>query len=122
MRMVYSEDKGGTTDIAVPTADRERFCLQDAEVLQLADLAIKIENHYSEIAGNPMPMDIEWAKDANDGQLYVIQARPETVASQRVAQVPRSGVGHGPASGREDCHRTRAGQFRSSRTHKLSAG
>jgi pyruvate,water dikinase len=52
-------------------------------VLKLADDAIRIEDHYSAHAGHPMPMDIEWAKDADDGQLYVIQARPETVASRR---------------------------------------
>jgi pyruvate, water dikinase len=54
-------------------------------VLELADYAIKIENHYSAIAGHAMPMDIEWAKDRDDGCLYVVQARPETVASQRAA-------------------------------------
>jgi pyruvate,water dikinase len=85
MRMVYADGQSGTTNIPVPAADRERFCLQDTEVLTLADLAIKIEDHYSQHAGHPMPMDIEWAKDADDGQLYVIQARPETVASQRAA-------------------------------------
>ncbi len=56
-----------------------------AEVLNLADYAIKIEDHYSAHAGHPMPMDIEWAKDADDGKLYVIQARPETVASRRIS-------------------------------------
>jgi pyruvate, water dikinase len=85
MRMVYADGQSGTTNIPVPAAERERFCLDDSEVLSLADLAIKIEDHYSHSAGHPMPMDIEWAKDADDGQLYVIQARPETVASQRAA-------------------------------------
>jgi pyruvate,water dikinase len=85
MRMVYADGQGGTTNIPVPASERERFCLDDTEVLRLADLAIKIEDHYSHNAGHPMPMDIEWAKDADDGQLYVIQARPETVTSQREA-------------------------------------
>ena len=85
MRMVYADGQSGTTNIPVPASERERFCLDDTEVLRLADLAIKIEDHYSVNAGHPMPMDIEWAKDADDGQLYVIQARPETVASQRGA-------------------------------------
>ena len=49
----------------------------------LADYAIKVENHYSKQAGNYKPMDMEWAKDGIDGQLYMVQARPETVASQR---------------------------------------
>jgi pyruvate,water dikinase len=68
-----------------PTArkDRERFCLTDAEVFALTDVCIRIEDHYSRQAGQPMPMDIEWAKDADDGRLYILQARPETVASRR---------------------------------------
>ena len=60
----------------------ERFCLADAEVLELADYAIRIEEHYSKLAGHPTPMDIEWAKDGEDGALYIVQARPETVASR----------------------------------------
>ena len=53
--------------------------------LNSPDDAIRIEAHYSEKAGHPMPMDIEWAKDGEDGRLYIVQARPETVASQREA-------------------------------------
>jgi pyruvate,water dikinase len=83
MRMVCARDHGGTRNISVPRRARERFCIDDAEVLKLADYAIRIEDHYSANAGHLMPMDIEWAKDADDGQLYVIQARPETVASRR---------------------------------------
>jgi pyruvate,water dikinase len=83
MRMVYARDHGGTRNVSVRRSARERFCIDDAEVLKLADYAIRIEDHYSAKAGHPMPMDIEWAKDADDGQLYVIQARPETVASRR---------------------------------------
>src|SRR5579872_6816351 len=82
LRMVY-DDGGGIKNVPVPQADRERFCITDDDVLKLAGDAIKIEEHYSENAGHPMPMDIEWAKDADDGQLYIIQARPETVVSQR---------------------------------------
>ena len=66
-----------------PRRARARFCIDDAEVLTLADYAIRIEEHYSARAGHPMPMDIEWAKDGDDGKLYIVQARPETVASQR---------------------------------------
>jgi pyruvate, water dikinase len=83
MRMVYAERGGGTKNVPVPKAERERFCIADAEVLKLAGDAIRIEDHYSKSAGHPMPMDIEWAKDGDDGQLYIIQARPETVVSQR---------------------------------------
>jgi pyruvate,water dikinase len=83
MRMIYDDGKGGTRNIPVPEADRERFSISDAEVLELAANAIAIEDHYTAEAGHPSPMDIEWAKDADDGQIYVIQARPETVASRR---------------------------------------
>jgi pyruvate,water dikinase len=84
-RMIYASAKGGTKNVPVPATKRAAFCISDGEVLSLADYAIKIEDHYSAHAGHPMPMDIEWAKDADDGQLYVIQARPETVASRRTA-------------------------------------
>ena len=83
LRMVYAESGSGTANIAVPEAERERYCLTDAEVLALAGDAIRIEDHYSKEAGHPMPMDVEWAKDDDDGGLYIIQARPETVVSQR---------------------------------------
>ncbi|CAG1772237.1 partial pyruvate, water dikinase, partial [uncultured bacterium] len=56
-------------------------------VLTLADYAIKIENHYSKKAGQNRPMDMEWAKDGLDGKLYIVQARPETVVSQRCGMV-----------------------------------
>ena len=82
LRMIYDE-AGGIKNVPVPQADQDRFCIADTDVLKLAGDAIKIEEHYSKNAGHPMPMDIEWAKDADDGQLYIIQARPETVVSQR---------------------------------------
>jgi len=72
-----------TVNVATSDAERARFCLTDAEVLDLADYAIRIEEHYSARAGHAEPMDIEWAKDADDGLLYIVQARPETVASRR---------------------------------------
>jgi pyruvate,water dikinase len=91
MRMVYAQGRGGQTTANVPTseADRGRFCLTDAEVLTLAGYGIAVEDHYSQRAGHTMPMDIEWAKDGLDGQLYLVQARPETVASQRPAALLR---------------------------------
>lgn len=67
----------------VPRKDRDRFCITDEEVLALCGAAIRIEDHYSKHAGVATPMDIEWAKDATDGRLYILQARPETVASRR---------------------------------------
>ena len=91
IRMVYAQGRGGQTTANVPTPDidRGRFCLTDDEVLTLAGYGIEVERHYSEKAGHPMPMDIEWAKDGIDGQLYLVQARPETVASQKETTTQR---------------------------------
>ncbi len=79
VKMVFVGGKARQTtrNIATPKADRERFCITDADVLELADAAIKVEQHYGH------PMDMEWAKDGVDGKIYLVQARPETVASQR---------------------------------------
>jgi pyruvate, water dikinase len=66
---------------AVSAEDQVKYSLNDDEILELSALAIKIENHYSELHKKPMPMDIEWAKDGEDGKLYIVQARPETVHS-----------------------------------------
>ena len=85
IKMVYVE--GGTRlstrNIATAAAERARFCIDDEDVLTLADYAVRVERHYSAKAGVPRPMDMEWAKDGRDGLLYLVQARPETVASQR---------------------------------------
>lgn len=70
-------------NIDTPPQQRARFCLSDQEILTLADYAIQTEAHYSQLKGEPCPMDIEWAKDGIDGKLYLVQARPETVASQK---------------------------------------
>ncbi len=89
IKMVYAEGGSRLTTRNVPTssAERERFCISDAEALTLADYAIKVEKHYSAKAGKPRPMDMEWAKDGHDGQLYMVQARPETVVSQKTGNV-----------------------------------
>jgi pyruvate,water dikinase len=76
-----------TKNIDTPTEERAHFCISDTEVMVLADYAIKVETHYSEKAGAYKPMDMEWAKDGLDGQLYMVQARPETVASQQTGSV-----------------------------------
>ena len=100
LRLVYAEGHTGwtTQNVSTTEAERARFCIDDAEVLKLADHAIRIEEHYSRRAGHNMPMDIEWAKDADDGELYIVQARPETVASQRSTDTFKTYVltGHGP--------------------------
>ena len=85
IKMVYREGgtREATRNIPTPQTDREHFCISDEEVLSLADYAVRVEEHYSQKAGHPLPMDMEWAKDGKDGQLYMVQARPETVISQR---------------------------------------
>jgi pyruvate,water dikinase len=89
IRMIYGKRGGkhATLTRTVPEAERRKFCISDTDVLSLADFAVRIEAHYSKQAGVPMPMDIEWARDGSDGKLYIIQARPETVASQRSPDV-----------------------------------
>ncbi|RJQ49300.1 MAG: phosphoenolpyruvate synthase, partial [Gammaproteobacteria bacterium] len=89
LRMVYEEGGMGVTtrNRAVPEAERKRYCISDDEALTLADYALKIEDHYSARAGHWQPMDIEWAKDGVTGELFVVQARPETVQSQRRGDV-----------------------------------
>jgi pyruvate,water dikinase len=76
MILVDGETKNTTRNIPTPKADRAHFCLTDDDVLELAGYACTIEEHYGR------PMDMEWAKDGVDGKLYIVQARPETVASQ----------------------------------------
>ena len=84
-KMVYAPANIKSTTEIVETSneEREHFCLDDSDVLKLADYCIRAENHYSAVAGKHTPMDMEWAKDGIDGQLYLIQARPETVVSQQ---------------------------------------
>jgi pyruvate,water dikinase len=79
VKMVYGLDDRGTRVCEVVEAQRHRFVLEDYEVLKLAQWACLIEEHYSERAGRHQPVDIEWAKDGRTGELYILQARPETV-------------------------------------------
>lgn len=84
IKMVYGDEaKAGKSvkTVDVDRADRARFCITDAEVTELAKQAMIIEKHYGR------PMDIEWAKDGDDGKLYIVQARPETVKSRASATV-----------------------------------
>ncbi|WP_028632419.1 phosphoenolpyruvate synthase [Pseudomonas parafulva] len=84
IKMIYGDEaKAGRSvkTVDVDRAERARFCLSDAEVSELAKQAMIIEQHYQR------PMDIEWAKDGDDGQLYIVQARPETVKSRSSANV-----------------------------------
>ena len=82
IKMTYSEDAGHGRQVKIVDtveAERNRFCITDEEVMALAKQALIIEQHYGR------PMDIEWAKDGQDGQLYIVQARPETVRSRQEA-------------------------------------
>jgi pyruvate,water dikinase len=89
IKMVYSlQDDARVRNVPVTYQERHRYVLTDDEVLQLAQWACLIEEHYSKAAGYFKPMDIEWAKDgdgvtAGTGQLFIVQARPETIHSQR---------------------------------------
>ena len=84
IKMIYAPDNSEKPikNISTPVEDRSSFCISDEDVLKLADYAIKVEKHYTQRAGTDRPMDMEWAKDGIDGELYMVQARPETVASQ----------------------------------------
>jgi len=87
-KVVY--ESGGSRGVRnVPVSEEERaaFALADDEILALARWACAIEEHYSGARGEATPMDIEWAKDGITGELFVVQARPETVQSRRPAQV-----------------------------------
>ncbi|MEG4251003.1 MULTISPECIES: phosphoenolpyruvate synthase [unclassified Microcoleus] len=91
LKMVY--DIGGskyTKNVSVIAAEKNKFAIQDDEILQLAKWAVVIEEHYSKVRGTYTPMDIEWAKDGNTGELFIVQARPETVQSQKSAKVLRN--------------------------------
>jgi pyruvate,water dikinase len=93
IKMIYSGDPTAgisTHNVNVLREDQERFVLTDDEVLQLARDAMIIEKHYTQHAGIDRPMDIEWAKDGNSGEIFIVQARPETVQANRDLNIHRS--------------------------------
>ena len=115
VRLVY--DVAGHRQVRsepVPQGERERLSLEGDEALELARWSLAIERHYSKIHGSDTPMDIEWAKDGRSGELFIVQARPETVHARRSATTVRLftlkersepivkglAVGDGVASGR----------------------
>ena len=84
IKMIYDEQGSRhTKNVVVPEAERKKFVLSDDEIIQLAEWACIIEDHYSKRNGRFTPMDMEWAKDGKTGQLFIVQARPETVQSQK---------------------------------------
>lgn len=83
-KIVYTKNaRHPVKKVNTPSADRKKFCLTDAEALQLAKWALAVEDHYSSKYGRWTPMDLEWAKDGQTQELFIVQARPETVQSQR---------------------------------------
>ena len=91
IKMVYDVGSSRLTkNVRVPQADREKYCITNDEILQLARWAVQIEDHYSGVRGIYTPMDIEWAKDGITGELFIVQARPETVQSQKSTTVLKS--------------------------------
>lgn len=90
IKMLYGDDATAghsTRNVHVPREDREKFCITDEEAITLARYAVTIEKHYSEKAGHPQPMDIEWARDGISGELFIVQARPETVQSMKTGAI-----------------------------------
>jgi pyruvate,water dikinase len=112
IKMTYAsqdEPHRRVVTVEVPEDDRARFCLTDADVLELARQALVIEDHYG------CPMDIEWGKDGQDGRIYVLQARPETVQSRAGRTLQRyslKGKGRVLAEGRSIGHRIGSGPAR----------
>jgi len=81
-KMIYSDDSANPTkNVEVAQEQRKLFTLTDDEILKLAKQCLLIEKHYSDLKKRWAPMDIEWAKDGDDGKIYILQARPETVHS-----------------------------------------
>jgi len=90
-KLIY--DTGGgkmVKNVPVTPADRAKLALTDDEVLELARWGCIVEDHYSAKRGTPAPMDLEWAKDGNTGELFIVQARPETVQSRKNPDVLES--------------------------------
>jgi len=85
LRMYYDSQSDRVRNERTSEADRTRFSIADDEVIELARWSVTIENHYSSVRGTETPMDIEWAKDGRTNELFIVQARPETVHSQQAA-------------------------------------
>ncbi|NPA38451.1 MAG: phosphoenolpyruvate synthase [Candidatus Nanohaloarchaeota archaeon] len=90
IKMIYTEDSmKPTKNVETTEKERNSYALNDDEILTLAKWGMLIEEHYSQKYGRDMPMDIEWAKDGIENKLYIVQARPETVQSQKDKHVIR---------------------------------
>ncbi|MCC5618478.1 phosphoenolpyruvate synthase [Nostoc sp. CHAB 5836] len=107
LKMIYDDGSKLTKNVSVSASERGKFALSDQEILQLASWACLIEDHYSQVHGISTPMDIEWAKDGITNQLFIVQARPETVQSQKTGNLLRSYrllLGNGEKSSHSSLH------------------
>jgi pyruvate,water dikinase len=117
VKLVYADESAKTVkEIRVPRRDRRRPVLNDDDILTLAQWSLAIEDHYSERAGHPTPMDIEWARDGETGELSILQARPETVHSQatrpKLEFFRRQGTGEVLLTGQAVGNRVTSGRVR----------
>ena len=117
VKLVYGIGSGPRVgELRVSAADRRRPVLSDDDVLTLSRWALAIEEHYSQRAGRPTPMDLEWARDGRTGQLFILQARPETVHSRTthptLAVYRRRGTGRVLLTGRSVGNRVASGRVR----------
>src|SRR5581483_6236858 len=88
VKLVYDISDGKMVKyVPVPPGERVKYAISDDEIIRLARWACIIEDHYSTKRGHPVPMDIEWAKDGHTGELFIVQARPETVQSRKNVDV-----------------------------------
>jgi pyruvate,water dikinase len=121
IKMIYAPAGSAerVTTVEVPQADRGRFCLDDADIVALSRQALIIEEHYQK------PMDIEWGKDGATGEIYILQARPETVQSRTGRTIQRFSLKQAPskvlATGRSIGQRIGSGPARVIRTVKEMA-
>ncbi|MGB3652488.1 MAG: PEP/pyruvate-binding domain-containing protein, partial [Rivularia sp. (in: cyanobacteria)] len=90
IKMIYDDGSKNIKNVPVSSAERSKFAVNDEDILQLARWACLIEDHYSHVHGKYTPMDMEWAKDGITNELFIVQARPETVQSQKIGNVLRS--------------------------------
>jgi pyruvate,water dikinase len=90
IKMIYDDGSKNIKNVPVSSAERAKFALNDEDILQLARWACLIEDHYSHVHGKYTPMDMEWAKDGITNELFIVQARPETVQSQKQQNTLRS--------------------------------
>ena len=88
LKMIYDSSKR-TKNIQTTLQEQRKYSLSDDEILYLAKVGLKIEEHYSKLAKSHRPMDIEWAKDGQSGDIFIVQARPETVQSKKETNIQK---------------------------------